>query len=480
MVAGRFKDTSAFDLKELFAAADKSEQRDHLVFHFHGGLVGRESAHAVGEKLLEPYRAAHAWPVFVIWNSDLKTQLQEKLLNIAAENVFKHLLRRILRLAEGKLRGGFGERGAELEFLSLKDIPKEPWDLEEYAAAREAQLSAVQSLPSEAQMRMIEQELADDLALKKDAEAITLGLGSPEEVQRNLNVARAGAANSTVPVHTRMAQDVLDEFANEKVGAAGARGISASTVLAIRGAKAVLAVLRRFLTKSDHGLYTTVVEEILRSFYIGALGTRVWSEMKQDTVDAFGGDPAVHAGTAIMKHLRQWWQPGRRITLVGHSAGAIFCGNFLEALDDVLPPEAKTDLIFLAPACTFRFVNDRVTLLQRRVQAARVFALKDELESGYWEVPGLYKGSLLYMISGLFEGDSSDEPIVGMQRYYSGAKPYNGTSLTQVTSWLQNRVWSKTQNGPGWECAADEHGRFLQDESMVRSLGFLVKNGLGK
>ena len=43
VVDGEFRGTTAADLEELFKEVEKSEHRDHIVVHFHGGLVLRET-----------------------------------------------------------------------------------------------------------------------------------------------------------------------------------------------------------------------------------------------------------------------------------------------------------------------------------------------------------------------------------------------------------------------------------------------------
>ena len=82
-----------------------------------------------------------------------------------------------------------------------------------------------------------------------------------------------------------------------------------------------------------------------------------------------------------------------------------------------LPPDCKFDVVFLAPACTFDFMAKRLPVFREARRNLRMFALTDENERGYWEVPVLYRGSLLYLVSGLCE-DEVDNPILGMQRYH--------------------------------------------------------------
>jgi hypothetical protein len=193
--------------------------------------------------------------------------------------------------------------------------------------------------------------------------------------------------------------------------------------------------------------------------------------MKKDTGDAFGDDPKVDGGTAFLEHLKTWWRPGRRITLIGHSTGAIYIGNFLEHADKLLDPAAKCNVLLLAPACSFDFMARKLPFFTKRVDHIRLFGLKDELERGYWEVPVLYSASLLYMVSGLFEDEDGDTPLVGMQRYFSGAEPYVTSDIKSVTNYLQDKcIWSIAQGGFGLSTSASNHGAFDDDPDTRRSL----------
>ena len=53
----------------------------------------------------------------------------------------------------------------------------------------------------------------------------------------------------------------------------------------------MIATVRRLWNKRDHGLYTTIVEEVLRAAYFNRVGEVVWRMMKKDTSDAFQADP---------------------------------------------------------------------------------------------------------------------------------------------------------------------------------------------
>jgi hypothetical protein len=73
-----------------------------------------------------------------------------------------------------------------------------------------------------------------------------------------------------------------------------------------------------------------------------------------------------------------------------------------------------------------------------------MFALTDKAERKYFEVPVIYKGSLLYIVSGLCEQDpDADKPLLGMQRYWLGKVPYKRADI------LASRAWRIPPVSPG-------------------------------
>jgi hypothetical protein len=169
------------------------------------------------------------------------------------------------------------------------------------------------------------------------------------------------------------------------------------------------------------------------------------------------------------------------VTLVGHSTGAIYIGRFLEAADRVLPEDCKFDVVFLAAACSFPFLHERLDLFRRRVANIRSFGLSDEAERAYWEFPPVMKGSLLYFVSGVLEEDEPDMPLVGMQRYFSAEGPYDRPDVREVAAYLgpDARVWAGVDDPrPGRRCTGPKHGSFDdQDEAMRESLAHILQHG---
>jgi hypothetical protein len=241
--------------------------------------------------------------------------------------------------------------------------------------------------------------------------------------------------------------------------------------------KVAIRVIQRCRRHTDHELWTTIVEEVLRAFYVANAGGAVWKRMKADAMHSFGADPTVYGGSALHEELVGWLKRGKRLTLVGHSAGSLFILELLDHLAAAQLP-AKADVVLMAPACTFERFRNSFAALQASTRQVRMFSLSDSLEHGYWEVPVIYNASLLYLISGVLES-RSDTPVLGMERFYSGEAPYQGPPFNDVSAFLANqRIWSPADAVPQRECGARRHGGFTQDARMRESLVDIAREGL--
>lgn len=488
LAGGKFNQTSASDLAQLFQAVEQSSAKDHLVVHFHGGLVSRKTAETAAVGLMPFYEAGGAYPVFFFWRSDLWTVLKENLNDIAQEPIFKRLVKRLVQLAAGKLANVAGARGAgEVPLPSEAELPDDLTALADYAASHEPDRAAIDGVSlSPAQIEQAETELETDDIIQAESAAIA---ATEAPAVDGATARTRGGVGSVAPRKTLMSKAVVSDLAEEQKGPGARLGGATFITLAVRGARVLKSVIQRYAARRDHGMYTTIVEEVLRQLYLDSLGGTAWAMMKKDTRDAFDGDPQLHGGTAFLDQLKRWWRPGRRVTLVGHSTGAIYIGHFLEKADAALDPRAKFDVVFLAPACSFEFLAARLPVFERRVARLRSFGLKDELERGYWEVPVLYPASLLYLVSGLFEDKISkngaseaviDQPLVGMQRYFSGDAPYITEEILAVTKYLENKcVWSRATGAPGLITSAANHSAFDEDPETLASLREFLRGGGG-
>ena len=484
---GKFSRTTAADLDTLFQKLDAHPAKN-VVVHFHGGLVSRNGAHKSGSVLLEAYDTAGAYPVFFVWNTDLPHAVGRNLDEIVKEKAFRRLVLRAGQLVLGKLGESLLPRGARstgtLDAPSLKTLPREDdlQALQRELDAREAALGPDRAALDELtplQEAQVNRELATDHVIAEEAQKIAAGLRDPALVEAELRTRGSSAVRGSTT--TLMSAKILTEIARE-TPEPGARGLGTIITLARFGGEVVRNVVRRYRKGRDHGLYSTVVEEVLRVLYLDNAGVLVWNAMKNDTRDSFGGDPALHGGTAFLQRLAANWPEGRRVTLVGHSTGAIYIGHFLEQADRILPPGRTFDVVFLAAACSFPFLHERLDVLRRRVANVRSFGLSDEHERGYWEFPVLMKGSLLYFVAGVLEEREADMPLVGMQRYYSGEGAYDREDIREVAAWLgpDAHVWTDSADDalPGRLCRSRKHGDLDDEDTFTRdSLKHILQHG---
>ena len=473
--AGRPAELTPADLDALAARAAAAPR---LVLHFHGGLVSEAKGRGIAADLDPVYRAADALPIFVVWCSGLQETVANHLSQIAAEEIFQRMLRWTVRYTVGWARGaGPGERS----FPGLSLPPAHDVDLELSArrAGREpyAGLTADGDRPDlsagdEADFR---HEMGSDEELARQWAAVR-GPGDP--------AARGGSGAGGPATTTHMDPEVLAELTGGGDGA-GSRGALGTSLLVIRCGSALRRVIRRLRAGTDHGLYPTVVEELLRAFYLSYAGGAVWAAMKRDALDTFGPGGA---GTAFLDRLageiaRTGAAP--EITLVGHSTGAVFINNLLTAPDRCrLGPPVRT-VAFLAPACTTRDYAAALSESADHLSRFRMFTMDDAHERADRLAGALYPRSLLYLVSGVLERDAEDAyrctPLVGLARYLE-PRAADGDDERSVRRFLvepaaRRVVLSPGGDAPGLRAAATRHGDFDDDPAVRDSLRHLIGPG---
>src|SRR6185503_20146245 len=141
-----------------------------------------------------------------------------------------------------------------------------------------------------------------------------------------------------------------------------------------------------------------------------------WDGMKNEVDQAFGF-AADSGGASFVRHFKEMWDAGVRptVTLIGHSAGSIYVARLLKELDRALEayPEAKVNVVFIAPAVTFTAYADALRSAGKRIAGLRIFGMSDSIEREDRIAKALYPASLLYFVSGVLE-EGRDEPLVGM------------------------------------------------------------------
>ena len=488
---GQFDSTSRGEFASLFQTFAASPARDNLVVYFHGGLVGEGQGMATAERLLPVFQAAGSYPVFFVWESGLM-DMTHNLGEIAREPIFKLLLRKVSQFAVGKIIQTEGTRGPQLELPLESEVDGELARLERgempFSDVDWTAVLADEVLQSTEQ-EQFESEFKRDTAIETEAQLIANSFRTSEDVKADLESRGTTVRGSSL---TLMSPAIVEEVKQEIKQQAGAdanekaRGLFTAGFLLKHAVSLLKRVVVRFAKRRAHGVYATIVEELLREFYVANVGELIWTHIKKDTADAFQPNPAIFGGTAFLEETKTMWQSGHkpRITLIGHSTGAVYICNLLkQAQQQRLPADVKFDVIFLAPACTCSLFAEALGEAGGRIDHFRMFTMSDENEKANRLLPVVYPHSLLYFVSGVVEKDA-DHPIVGMQRFYSGAPPFDPTSFPDVdvvrryiATDQARAVWSVTDLGQGKASASKTHSDFAKDDVTLSSLKHIIHAG---
>ncbi len=469
--------TTAQSVKTMVSSA--LAQPGGLLLHFHGGLVNDAAGRDIAKRLLPVYQAAGVYPIFFVWEAGLFEILKNNLSEIARERLFKLLFKLLLRIVKRKLGQSVADRNAQALpqvddsdlRLAVSQLEQDPLGLDQLQPDYRDTLELTRF-----EQLSLEQELTQDLQLVNSLNEISNGLLTPQELAaaKGERSARSRASSETL-----MDPDQLDTYIERPDPAA--RGFL-STAKFIKSIVVLAAqIIKRYRSDRDHGFHATLVEELLRKYYVGNAGQLIWDLMKKDTADSFQPDTQVYGGSCLIAELARQMNAGQpsKIRLVGHSTGAVYISEFLESADAMLPAGQTFDVMFLAPAITAKKFS--VTLAQHRHRIAnlRMFTMRDDLERKDTLVPIIYPHSLLYFISGVLE-DNSDTLILGMQRYYD-PNVYDDADflfMTSVREYMLTRVaWSIADDGNGRTTASRKHGDFDNDAATLASIGHIIQRG---
>lgn len=517
-IGGR-ADTTPQDVDDIVDAL-RQDPRKHLLLHFHGGLVSKVDGLAIAAKLTDVYSpttSTGSYPVFFVWESGVWETIRNNFTELADEPVFKQLLRKVLQYAlehigandplgtgRSMAPGSLGSRALETtEALDAfwaspekSTIPFRGFDAIASSVQSRGALTTVSEREIEADLET-DDTFLDALATLPDLPTKT----------RSMFAHRPATER-----RSSFAEAISSEFSTS----ASTRGLVELVKVAMFLARVLKGVLTRYGSGRDHGLYATCIEELVRGFRFGGSALNEWGKalewnrMKKDTADAFGPDPDVHAGTALLARLKRSIANGlqlNRITLVGHSTGAIYIANWLAASTAFLPKEMNQDVVFLAPAITHDEFVAMLKACRNRIGKFRMFAMKDALERDdqVWgqddELKGggdwrrfIYPSSLLYLVSGILESrrepdgtliDQPDTPLLGMERFFADSKTYPDAefpAIKETRAWLtsvtNSMVWSRcTGQMLGLNCESTDHGAFDDNELTIQSLRHISESG---
>lgn len=276
------------------------------------------------------------------------------------------------------------------------------------------------------------------------------------------------------------------------------RGIISTAKLVKAAVAVAYRVIKRFVNKTDHSFYPTVIEELFRELYIADIGAWVWNAMKVKSEQMWRKEPedgselGQHAGRFFLDKLKVYLaqNPGTVIDLIGHSAGSIaICNLFRHVAVDYSNMRFR-NLLLMAPACRLDLFHEQILPATHRFDRFRMYTMCDVVEKNDSLVPYLYTHSLLYLISGILEdkGESSDAWVLGLERHIARQSPYDEISdaasdkiMKDVNAYLyeqgqQRIVFSLTQTGgDGLNSTSASHGGFDDDTQTVDSIKHLLK-----
>lgn len=517
---GKYDGMTRADVAASFGAFKAQTNVQRLALFFHGGLVDKASGQQGAANQYLAYKD-HVFPLFFIWESGIWELLAHHLPLVFAETIFGRIVKHVLDLISKKSPQGqaasLGLPATRFELFEPSLNSTDPGlasatltstDIDEFMAA-------VRDDPA------IQQEVAAiartsqgvDALLAADANSKTLQLSSRTYLSPEVVSAIRGAyARNRENIASGQRMDELDFNPLDALRAAWEVAKAAVPV--------IINCFERFTKGRDHGRTCTIVEEVLRALYLANTGSAIWEEMKQETEDAFGADSSVYGGTPVIEELcalvKQ--KPGTPISLIGHSTGAIYIGNFLDHVDAALKAQGDStttfDIILLAPASTIDFYEENY---QNRVRGVRIFQMQDAIEQqdhlmskDYGPddnsiLGKIYPRSLLYLVSGIceyFEGqtgsgphalDGDDMPILGMDRFFAQTAVFTGADYPNIgqaraqfavasppTMAKYVRVLSPTAKNPndGFRSTAQKHGDFPGDGPTIESLKICFDNGL--
>ncbi len=482
---GQFDGTTKEDLDNLFESYRQSG-KNVMTIHFHGGLVSEKKGMEIAERLYGEYdEKAGAYPVFFVWQSGPFESVFNNLNEIMNEKFFQRLLRHLLRFSIGKLRQTDRQRGFRLDLPDLSEIESMLQEADKVEPLVEYSVSA---LPQNETLRLMEEEqfkeeLESDYVLMDELKSIGQALRTSDEIEEDRTKSRGVRVKASTK--SLMSPSILEEI-RQNAPAPSERGIFTVGFIIKKAVKILKRIIERYANRRDHGVYITIVEEILRELYIDNVGSELWNLMKNDTADSFKKDDC-NGGFAFvegLKYLKEQNQAPDKIVLIGHSTGAVYISNMLKCVDrENLPEDIKFDIVFLAPACTFELFAEIIENHKDRIENIRLFGMQDPVEKSDKMVPVIYPHSLLYFVSGLLEGEV-DKPLVGMQRFYTGLPPFDSQSFPEIMKtkeffkkFQDSMIWSVTDRGPGKASNSKKHGDFDNDEATLVSLVHIIKHG---
>lgn len=447
------------DIDAMFRKFEATGVRK-LALYFHGGLVSEKSGLTTAREIAPVIKAAGAEPICIVWETGLIETLRNNLLKIGQSTLFDKIRNTLIkRLIKQFDSGTVGIRGTT-EPLSDAAIYAELNTHQPFEAYGMKRLRA-------AGKSSIEEAINDEAELKAELEkAFRKDVESDESFKQAVELQK-----------------------NKQSRTLQARSFVSSAGLIKSLVNIAIRVIRRFTQKRDHDFYPTLIEEILREFYIAEIGAWVWDSMKVKSLEMWNTNTSpvtehAFAGTYLLQKIAEYVtaHPGTTIDLIGHSAGSCAICHLLQR-SAILHPDLKfRRIVLMAPACRVDLFDAELLSKPERYKALRIFTMRDENEKKDVLVPGLYTHSLLYLVSGILEegGEGYDEYILGMEKYYQDVLPYkNDPLLNRIKAHIyknlpEQLVLSDTLSNAleGYRSTALKHGDFDSDTETLKSITY--------
>ncbi|MEQ8205264.1 MAG: hypothetical protein RIA65_03740, partial [Woeseia sp.] len=202
-------------------------------------------------------------------------------------------------------------------------------------------------------------------------------------------------------------------------------------------------------------------------------GRALWREMKYGAQRPFAVDGA---GTSVLTAFINAFAAHNsaiKLHIVGHSTGAILHAYLLEAATRLSAQLRIASASLLAPAATTDLFRShyRPLLTSRKAAAGidrmDIYNLSNKLEQDD-TVTGVYRKSLLYLVSRAFEEVPHPAPVLGMQDYCKSI----ANRIPKLTLHVSDGDVRETRT-----TKSDTHGGFDNDPATMNSV---LKRVVGK
>ena len=198
-------------------------------------------------------------------------------------------------------------------------------------------------------------------------------------------------------------------------------------------------------------------------------GKPIWSEMKQNALDASAGDAG---GARIVLDLLNKLPKDVEIHIVGHSAGAIFHAPVIETL--VRMGRKIKSCTLWAPACSTKLFKQSYlpSIEDGSIERFALFTLNDKAEQDD-NCARIYNKSLLYLVSNAFEKEPhiplfrDGEPLLGMERSIMADSRLKDLFGSNKADWVRSP--NDQKGAPRNYSTARHHGDFDDDQATVRA-----------